>query len=176
MRESAEALALHGDALWSAGLFPEAGGRYRDALAVDPGDARAHHGLARLTMVSRDFDGGARHTIRTAIARQSSEAEFHHTEGYVHERRGNFTDAAASLRNFQNLLPPRDREERALLTRAQVRFLESFEGRTPFAVDEAVGASGALGCRSGSSATRSSSRAASTAAGRSSSSSTPAPR
>jgi predicted aspartyl protease/Flp pilus assembly protein TadD len=134
---SADALALHGDTLWSAGLFPEAEVRYRDILSVDPAHARAHHGMARLHTVSRGFDA-ALDEVRAAIRQNPTEPEFHHTEGYIHERRGQFTEAADALRRFQNLLPARDREERALLTRAQIRFLDSFEGRTPFAIDEAT--------------------------------------
>src|SRR3954462_12829010 len=39
-----EAMALYGDALWSMGLFQEAGQKYKDALAAPPQLARGHHG------------------------------------------------------------------------------------------------------------------------------------
>jgi predicted aspartyl protease/Flp pilus assembly protein TadD len=134
--QSADLLAMHGDSLWATGLFPEAERRYRDTLALDPKHARAHHGMARVLTVSRSF-AAALDQVRAAIDYDPTEAEFHHTEGYIHERRGEFAESAEALRRFQNLLPPRDREERSLLSRAQIRFLESFEGRTPYAIDPA---------------------------------------
>ena len=44
---SPEVLSLYGDSLWASGLFDEAETKYRDALAVVPEQARAHHGIAR---------------------------------------------------------------------------------------------------------------------------------
>ena len=44
---SPDAIALHGDALWTAGLFQQAEARYKDALAIQPDLARGHHGMAR---------------------------------------------------------------------------------------------------------------------------------
>ena len=41
------ALALYGDAVWAAGLLQEAEPAYKDALALNPDEARARHGLAR---------------------------------------------------------------------------------------------------------------------------------
>ncbi|HEY8550503.1 MAG TPA: aspartyl protease family protein [Vicinamibacterales bacterium] len=129
--QSPDAITLHGDALWGVGLFPEAEARYREALAVDPAHARAHHGLARTLSSRRRFTEALDH-IRIALARLPGDYELHHTEGFIFDRLGRYAEAAASLRRFQTLLPPHDREQRALLVRAQIGFLESFGDRTPF--------------------------------------------
>ncbi len=128
---SPEALTLHADALWAVGLFPEAEARYREALAREPGHARGHHGLARLLTGQRQFDAALTH-IRAAIEAQPGDYEFHHTEGFIYDRLGRFGEAAEALRRFQALMPAREREERALLVRAQVQFLESFDEHAPF--------------------------------------------
>jgi predicted aspartyl protease/Tfp pilus assembly protein PilF len=127
----ADALALFGDALWAVGLFPEAETRFRDAIAIEHTHARAHHGLARVLTARRDF-GSALDHLQAALAVDPRDAEMHHTHGFVLERAGRFAEAAAALENFQNLLTPVQREDRSLFVRAQVRFLRSFEGRTPF--------------------------------------------
>jgi predicted aspartyl protease len=127
----ADALALFGDALWAVGLFPEAETRYRDAIALEHTHARAHHGLARVLTARRDFGSAIDH-LQAALAVEPRDAELHHTLGFVYERAGRFPEAAAALENFQNLLTPIEREDRSLFVRAQVRFLRSFDGRTPF--------------------------------------------
>ena len=43
----ADTLALHGDALWSSGLFEEAETRYQESLAINPDVPRGRHGRAR---------------------------------------------------------------------------------------------------------------------------------
>ena len=150
--------------------------RYRDALSVDPKHARAHHGLARVHTVSRDFAPRSTRSVRPSQAARS-EPEFHHTDGYIQERSGHFAESAGAAAPTSRTCCRRGiaRSDRSS-TRAQVRFLESFEGRTPFAVDETDGPAASTRCRSASCATRSSSKAASTAAGRPSSCSTPARR
>ena len=128
---SADALSLFGDSLWAVGLFPEAETRYRDAIALEHTHGRAHHGLARVLTARRDF-GGALDHLQASIAAIPRDAEVHHTYGFVLERAGRFSEAAAALDNFQNLLTPIEREDRSHFVRAQVRFLRSFEGRKPF--------------------------------------------
>jgi tetratricopeptide (TPR) repeat protein len=44
---SADVIAIHADALWSAGMFDEAHQEFKDALALVPDLSRGHHGLAR---------------------------------------------------------------------------------------------------------------------------------
>jgi predicted aspartyl protease len=46
-----------------------------------------------------------------------------------------FDEAAASLASYVNLLPNRERSEKAAWARAEIRFLESFGGRRPFDLD-----------------------------------------
>jgi gag-polyprotein putative aspartyl protease/aspartyl protease len=43
-----------------------------------------------------------------------------------------FEEAAAAFGSYVNLLPNRDRSEKAAWARAEIRFLESFKGRRPF--------------------------------------------
>ena len=136
---SADAFALHGETLWSMGLFPESEQRFREALTLDASHARAHHGLARTLTGRRQFAEALDH-VRQALAARPDEYEFHHTEGFVFDRLGRYSDAADSLRRFQALMPAHDREQRTLLVRAQIGFLDSFRGRTPFEVDPAIAA------------------------------------
>ena len=50
----ADAVALYGDALWSAGLFDESEAVFEQALALNPGSSRARFGRARaLTSVNK---------------------------------------------------------------------------------------------------------------------------
>ena len=44
---SADVMAVHADALWSAGLFDEAHQEFTDALKLEPELSRGRHGLAR---------------------------------------------------------------------------------------------------------------------------------
>jgi predicted aspartyl protease/Flp pilus assembly protein TadD len=131
---AADALALHGDALWAMGLFPEAESRYHDATALAPGHGRAHHGLARVLSARRALPEALDHALAALVA-LPRDAEAHHTHGFVLERLGRFQEAAAALENFQNLLTPIEREDRGVFVRAQIRFLRAFAGRTPFETD-----------------------------------------
>jgi len=47
-----------------------------------------------------------------------------------------FDEAANAYMNYINLLPNRDRSEKAAWSRAQVRFLKAFEGKVPVSMDE----------------------------------------
>jgi predicted aspartyl protease len=129
----AEAIALHGDALWSMGLFPEAETRYRDALTLDAVHPRAHHGLARAFTARRKLDRALDHA-QLAIHHSPRDEEIHHTLAFIHDRQRRFDRAAAALTTYASLLPPGD-GDRALLARAQIQFLESFRGRTPLETD-----------------------------------------
>jgi predicted aspartyl protease len=135
----ADALALHADTLWAVGLFPEAESRFREALALAPGHGRSHHGLARVLTARRAFHEAVDHAY-AALGALPRDAEAHHTLSFILERLGRFDEAATALENFQNLMTPVERAERSLLVRAQVKFLRSFTGRTPFEVDAATAA------------------------------------
>jgi Flp pilus assembly protein TadD/predicted aspartyl protease len=129
----AAAQSLYGDALWAFGLFDEAGLAYESALAADPANARGHHGRARtLTAHSRHVD--AMVEAQAALRLAPREPEFHHTVGVIYERQHRFDEASAAFGNYVNLLPNRDRSEKALWARAEIRFLDSFKGRTPMDV------------------------------------------
>jgi predicted aspartyl protease/Flp pilus assembly protein TadD len=126
--------AMRGDALWSMGRFEEAERSYDDALAADPSQPRARHGRARSFSARNRLDEGLAEA-REALRLNPREAEFHHTIASIHERMRNFAEAAASLSNYIDLLPNRDRSEKAAWARAEIRFLQSFAGRQPFEID-----------------------------------------
>ena len=128
--EDAGIEALHGDTLWASGLFDEAEHAYQQALARDPGEARAHHGRARALTAHNRLDEAfveAQEALRLA----PRDGEFHHTVGVIYERLHKYDEAAAAFGNYLNLLPNRDRSETAAWTKAEIRFLDAFHGRTP---------------------------------------------
>ena len=126
----APALSLYGDTLWAFGLFEEAERAFDAALKASASDARGHHGRARaLTARSRLAD--AMVEAQEALRLAPRDPEFHHTVGVIYERLHRFDEAAAAFGNYVNLLPNRDRSEKAQWTRAEIRFLDSFKGRTP---------------------------------------------
>jgi Flp pilus assembly protein TadD/predicted aspartyl protease len=130
-----EAIALYGDALWSAGLFDEADHSYRDALAVAPDSSRARFGVARsLAATSRLTQALEIALAASAIAPR--DGEIHALIGDIYERQHRFAQAANSYRNYINLLPNKDRSEKAAWARAQVEFLDSFGDSQPVDIDE----------------------------------------
>lgn len=128
--DDSEAIALHGDALWSSGLFQEAEQAYEDALRQDPESARAYNGRAR-SLAAKSRLGAALEAAELALERSPREAELHHTSGMILERLNRFDDAAAALANYVNLLPNRERSDKAAWARAEIRFLRSFGRRVP---------------------------------------------
>lgn len=132
----AEAIALHADALWTAGLFEESDAAYQDALALDPDNARAHHGLGRSFAAQNRLDAGL-DEIHAALRTAPEEGEFHYTLASVYERQRRFDEAAAAMLDYVNLLPNKDFSDKAAWAKAQVRFLRSFDGKKPFAMERA---------------------------------------
>jgi len=131
---SPEALALYGDTLWASGLFDQAEGKYREALATAPEMARGLHGLARALAARGRLDealDAAQHALRNA----PRDLEIHHTVGTIFERQHKFDEAAAAYTNYVNLLPNKDNSTKAEWSRAEIRFLRSFGQREPFATD-----------------------------------------
>ncbi|HTI37485.1 MAG TPA: retroviral-like aspartic protease family protein [Vicinamibacterales bacterium] len=122
--------ALYGDTLWASGLFDEAEHAYAQALAVNPAEARAHHGRARALAAHNRLDE-AFAEAQEALRLAPREGEFHHTVGVIYERQRKFDEAAAAFANYLNLLPNRDRSDTAAWTKAEIRFLDDFHGRTP---------------------------------------------
>jgi hypothetical protein len=126
-----DATALYADALWSSGLFQEAEAGYRDALAAAPELARGRHGVAR-SLAARSHLAEALGEAQAALRLSPRDLEIHHTVGTIFERMHKYEEAAAAFSNYVNLLPNKDRSEKADWSRAEIRFLRSFGQRTPF--------------------------------------------
>ena len=131
-----EALSGYADAVWSAGLFDEAEEAWREALTLDPQSSRARHGLAR-ALASRSKLAEALVEAQEALKLSPRDGEIHHTVGSIYERMGRFEQAAAAYSNYINLLPNKDRSDKAAWSRSQVRFLRSFGENQPLLIDEA---------------------------------------
>ncbi len=126
--------ATRGDALWSMGRFEEAEQSYDAALAADPKQPRARHGRARSLGAKNQLEAGLVEA-REALRLRPRDAEFHHTLASIHERMRNYDEAAAALASYIDLLPNRDRSEKAAWARAEIRFLQSFRGRQPSEIE-----------------------------------------
>ena len=133
--EDPEAFALHADALWSAGLFDEAEREYRAAVDRTPGSARARFGLARSLAATSKLED-ALDAALTAAAAAPRDGEIHALAGDIYERLHRFAQAANSYRNYINLLPNKDRSDKAAWARAQVEFLDSFGDVAPVDIDD----------------------------------------
>ena len=123
-------LAVQGDALWACGMFQEAEAAYDRSLAIDPSQARGRNGHAR-SLSARNQLGAAMTEAQEAVRLSPREGEFHNTVGTIYQRMHRFKEAAASFVNYVNLLPDRDRGERAVWARESIKFLESFNNRAP---------------------------------------------
>ncbi len=130
----AEALSLHGDALWSFGQFDDADDAYRRALERDPASARARFGHAR-TLAATNRLPEALEGALAAAAVAPRDGEIHALVGQLYERLNEYDEAALAYTSYINLLPNTDRSEKAAWSRAQVEFLQSFEGVTPVEMD-----------------------------------------
>jgi tetratricopeptide (TPR) repeat protein/predicted aspartyl protease len=132
---NAEALSAYADAVWSGGLFDEAEGGWRDALAIAPESSRARHGLARALASESRLDD-ALNEAQAALKLSPRDGELHHTVGSIYERMHRYEQAAAAYTNYINLLPNKDRSDKAAWSRSQVRFLRSFGERAPISIAE----------------------------------------
>jgi len=131
-----EALTSYADALWASGRFDDAEQTWRDALAVAPETSRGLHGLAR-SLASRSKLDEALNQAQAALKRAPRDPEIHHTVGAIYERMRRFEQAAAAYNNYINLLPNKERSDKAAWSRSQVRFLKSFGENEPIALDDA---------------------------------------
>ena len=131
---SPEVLALYADSLWAAGLFEQAEEQYRDALSLAPELARGRHGVARSLMARSKLDE-AMNEAQAALRLSPRDLEIHHTVGAIYERMHKYEEAAAAYGNYVNLLPNKDKSDKAEWARAQIRFLRSFGQRLPFDMD-----------------------------------------
>jgi Flp pilus assembly protein TadD/predicted aspartyl protease len=130
-----DALSAYADAVWSAGLFDEAEEAWRQALELDPESPRARHGVAR-SLSSRSKMEEALIEAQAALKLSPRDGEIHHTVGAIYERMSRFEQAAAAYGNYINLLPNKDRSDKAAWSRSQVRFLKSFAERQPLSVND----------------------------------------
>jgi hypothetical protein len=130
----AEALAMYGDALWAVGLFDEADTAYAEALAQEPQSSRARFGRAR-TLGAMNKLQEALDIALSASAIAPRDGEIHALVGELYKRLNRYDQAANAYHSYINLLPNKDRSEKAAWSRAQVEFLEAFEGLTPVEID-----------------------------------------
>jgi Flp pilus assembly protein TadD/predicted aspartyl protease len=131
----AEAQTLLADSLWSVGLFDEADKGYRTAVGLSTGYPRARFGLAR-SLATQSKLSEALDEAQAASSAAPRDGDIHAAIGDIFERLNRFDEAANAYTNYINLLPNKDRSEKAAWARAQVQFLESFEGMKPVDVDE----------------------------------------
>ena len=136
---NADVIAVHADAMWSAGLFDEAHQEFKDSLLLVPDLSRGHHGLAR-ALASQNKLEEALNEAQLALKLSPRDEEIHHTVGSIFERLRRYEQAAAAYGNYVNLLPNKDRSDKAAWSRSQIRFLRSFGEREPIAMDEASAA------------------------------------
>jgi len=130
-----EALSLYADSLWAAGLFDEADAVYDQALAINKESSRARFGRAR-SLATRSKLQDALTEAQAAAAMNPRDGEIHAEIGEIYQRMHRFEEAANAYTNFINLLPNKDRSDKAMWTRSQVKFLQAFEGRTPVDIDQ----------------------------------------
>ena len=124
-----EASTLRADALWSSGLFDEADVIYQDTLRRT-GSSRARLGVARSLATRNQLDAALTEAL-TASADAPRDGEIHFQVGDIYERMNRYEEAANAYTNYINLLPNKDRSDRALWSRTEVTFLKAFAGRTP---------------------------------------------
>ncbi|HXD18542.1 MAG TPA: retroviral-like aspartic protease family protein [Vicinamibacterales bacterium] len=129
-----EALALYADSLWSVGLFDEADEVYEQALDINKESSRARFGLARSLATRTKLDEALKEA-QAAAAMAPRDGEIHAEIGAIFQRLHRFDEAANAYDNFINLLPNKDRSDKAAWTRSQVKFLKAFEGRNPVEID-----------------------------------------
>ena len=129
-----EALSLYADSLWSGGLFDEADDVYRQALSINKESSRARFGVAR-SLATRSKLGEALIEAQAAAAMAPRDGEIYAEIGEIYQRMHRFDEAANAYNNFINLLPNKDRSDKAAWTRSQVKFLKAFEGRNPVEID-----------------------------------------
>src|SRR5262245_57713900 len=130
----AEAQTLLGDSLWSSGLFDEADQAYRTAHDQAPNNPRARFGMAR-SLATQSKLTQALDEALAASAASPRDGDIHAAIGDIYERLNRYDEAANAYSNYINLLPNKDRSDKAAWARAQVEFLEAFKGITPVEMD-----------------------------------------
>jgi predicted aspartyl protease len=123
-------LALAGDTLWASGRFEDGENAYRNALALAPDSARAHHGMARALASKGQFEE-ALGEIYGALRVAPDDSELRHTLGNIYERMHRYSDAASAYAWYLQSLKGADRAERSMWARSHIAFLRSFDGTMP---------------------------------------------
>jgi tetratricopeptide (TPR) repeat protein len=123
-------LSLYGDAMWSAGLFDEASQAYASAAVVNPDEARAHNGLARVLAARIRYAEALDHA-RTAVRLAPQEGDFSYTLGATFQRMGRYEEASTAFERFVILLPKREKDDRALLARSTITALRAYGKAVP---------------------------------------------
>jgi tetratricopeptide (TPR) repeat protein len=91
---------------------------------------RARFGVARSLAATNRLEEALDMAL-TASASDPRDGEIHALIGDIYERLRRFAQASNSYRNYINLLPNKDRSEKAAWARAQVDFLDSFGDSAP---------------------------------------------
>ena len=133
---SADVLTVHADALWSAGLFDEADQEFKRRAGARAGACRAAVTAWRARWPRRTSSRRRWTRRRRRSSSSPRDGEIHHTVGAIFERMRRYEQAAAAYTNYINLLPNKDRSDKAAWSRSQVRFLQSFGEREPIAIDD----------------------------------------
>jgi Flp pilus assembly protein TadD/predicted aspartyl protease len=129
-----QALSVYADSIWAAGLFDEADAVYNQALSINKESSRARFGIAR-SLATRSKLKEALVEAQAAAAMSPRDGEIHAEIGEIYSRQHRFDEAANAYTNFINLLPNKDRSDKASWTRSQIKFLQAFEGRIPVDID-----------------------------------------
>src|SRR5439155_24833858 len=106
--------------------------------ASNPASSRARFGMAR-SLATRNRLDQALDEALAASASAPRDGEIHFEVGDIYERMNRFQEAANAYTNYINLLPNKDRSERAAWSRAAVTFLRAFEGKSPIELDTSRG-------------------------------------
>jgi len=123
-------VSLYGDAMWSAGLFEEASQGYARAAELNPDEARAHNGLARVLSAKSRLSEALEHAL-TAVRLAPRDGDFSYTLGATYQRMGRYEEASAAFERFISQLPKGEKDDRALFARATVKALRSYGRRVP---------------------------------------------
>jgi tetratricopeptide (TPR) repeat protein len=85
---------------------------YRGALEMSPELARGRHGLAKSLLARTRLDE-AMNEAQAALRLAPRDLEIHHTVGTIYERMHKYEEAAAAYSNYVNLLPNKDKSDKA---------------------------------------------------------------
>ena len=127
----AGAIAVHGDAMWSAGLFTDAEARYDAALKLDPDNPIALHGRGR-SYAAQWRAPEALADLTRAVAADPRQASYHYTLAMIYEEQHDFLRAADTLAKYLLLLPSRDESNLTKWAQTREQFLRSFGTREPY--------------------------------------------